>query len=56
MALLKGRFDPSLLNATVLQDMLRKILAEQFIQTGEVRTIDVCQQLIDRLEQEGIIQ
>lgn len=54
MPLLEGHFDPTLLNATVLQPILRDALISA-MRTDHLQTIDVAQQVLDELAARKII-
>lgn len=56
MPLLQGHFDPSLLNSTVLSAKFREILKRQLDEgAGTINLLDAFQELLDGLEQLGII-
>lgn len=54
MPLLEGHFDPTLLNAAVLQPILRYAFIRA-MQTDNWRTIDIAQELLDELAARKII-
>ena len=56
MALLKGKFDPSLFNSTVLAAQFREILKQQLDEgAGTINLLYAFQELLDQLNQKGII-
>lgn len=57
MSLLRGSFDPTLFNSTVLSSRFREILKRQLdIGAGTINLLDAFQQLLDELSQSGIIK
>lgn len=56
MALLKGKFDPTLFNATALEPILREQLIRALQNETEIQLIDVMQWFLDELVRLGIIQ